>query len=339
MRYSRFIAAFVLTSALIITFIIPTSAAETEALICESGVAYYSTVNDNNFEWVDYSPSVSEGKYTFNLPSSYENNEIGYYLKSFTFLTYTDYSLIPLERGYIYTFNFQVQTNNINSKDSTTFEFGVCQTGFNDAFLLSDVTYTYNTKAGKTTFYVTCVVRCDENMVEPEYSPVDSDNYYFLTMNAHWVSDITLVGSEMKRTKALGEEAYYEASVNAIKDLPQTEYDYILNKMPDAEGELTVMTGELLDIMSEFSPELDQAKDLFTSDIARPCVYLPDIDIPILDIHVMDKGVLFLDSYLNNMSTSILAWIDVLLWFIRFVACATFFTVTWYKMARVEWWY
>ncbi|MBQ2846046.1 MAG: hypothetical protein IJE75_02795, partial [Firmicutes bacterium] len=90
---------------------------------------------------------------------------------------------------------------------------------------------------------------------------------------------------------------------------------------------------------SEFSPELERAKDLFTSDIARPCVYVPDIDIPILDIHVMDQGVLFLDSYLNNMSTSILAWIDVLLWFIRFVACATFTTVTWYKMARIEWWY
>ncbi|MBQ2846037.1 MAG: hypothetical protein IJE75_02750, partial [Firmicutes bacterium] len=295
MRYSRFVAAFVLTSALIITFIIPTSAAETEALICESGVAYYSAVNANASEWIDYYPTVSGGSYTFQFPSTYSSDGNDYGIESFVFLTYTDYSLIALERGYIYTFNFTIQSSALNYKDNTYFEFGVCNSGFNNAFVLSDVTYTYSTKANKTTYNVTCVVRCDENMVEPEYDPNDSNNYYFLKMNATWVSNITLVGSEMKRTKALGEEAYYEASVNAIKDLPQTEYDYILNKMPDAEGELTVMSGELLDIMSEFSPELERAKDLFTSDIARPCVYVPDIDIPILDIHVMDQGVLFLD--------------------------------------------
>lgn len=344
MRYSRIIAAIVFSSALILACVFPSSANETDKLVCDSGVGHFVSANSSLDKWVDYIPDHNSNldSYTFpNIPEGITSGNTEYAFNSFTFLTYSYDTSVTLERGYIYTFNFQISSTQISSSNAsrTVFSFGMCEDGYTNGLPLSSVTYTYSTKAGRTIFNCTAIVNVDGSIDFSGLTSNDAELYYYLQMSSPWSDSFTLTASNMTKVKSLGEESYYQASVDAIKGLPESEYNYILNKMPDAEGELTVMSGELLDIMAEFSPELKRGRDLFTSDVARPCVYLPDIDIPFLNIHVMDKGVRYLDTYLNEMNPMILEWIAVVLNFVRLVVCVTFFTSTWYKMARIEWWY
>lgn len=344
MRYSRIIAAIVLSSALIFSLCITAFAAPAvvDPLYCDSGVAYFIPLNSSSGKWVDYEPTLNDERDVFkfsNLPNTLVDGNYEYSFKSFAFLLYPTNYEVEFESGYIYTYTFTIKSTRVSDPTNVGFEFGVCESGFLNAYPLADVVYTYTTTGASTvTYCITATVHVDDTLKQSIILDPDSA-YLYLNMTSEWSSAFTLTASYMNMRKAVGEDAYYQASLDAIENLPDSEYNYILNKMPDAEGELTVMSGELLDIMAEFSPELKRGRDLFTSDLARPCVYLPDIDIPFLKIHVMDKGVRYLDTYLNEMNPMILEWIAVVLNFVRLVVCVTFFTSTWYKMARIEWWY
>lgn len=343
MRCSRVIAAIVFSSALVFLSIFPASASAVEDnLYCESGVAYFQPMNSSSGKWVDYDPTVNstEDVFTFsNLPNILTEGNYEYSFNSFTFLLYPYSDYVTFDRGYIYTYNFEIRSTKNTTPDLTGFEFGVCKEGFNDAVPLADVVYTYD-KSGATTinYYVTVTLHVDDTFPANSVPYLD-DAYLYLQIGTEWSDTFSLRASNMTMRKAVGEDAYYQASLDAIENLPQSEYNFIYNSMPDAEGEIKVIEGELLDVLQAYDAGIQQLVQIMRIEQAKPCVYLPEVSIPILNIDVFNNHVFFVDDYLNTMDASIMPKIELVLVFIRLVFCVTFATFTIYKLARIEWWY
>lgn len=352
MRYSRIIATFILSSALILCLVFPSSASEVDTLICESGVGHFYSPNSANQKWVDYYPTENNGVYTFSdIPYGTTSGNIEYAFYSFTFLTYSDYTPVTLERGYVYTFNFKITSTKISSSnaDRTTFSFGMCEASYTNALPLSSVTYTYSTASGRSTFNCTAVVNVDGSIDFSSLTSNDGELYYYLQIIGPWSDNFTLTSSNMTKTKNLGEESYYQASVDAIENLPQTEYDYVYNNMPNAEGDIDQIKGNL--------DELTEELHLLTSDLYEvllgisddePLIYMPPMQIPVLDInlrtakyfgnYIDGNGYFHPLSMVNSMAPSFTKWVEVGRSFVQLSVIIGFVTIGLDKMLKIEWW-
>lgn len=343
MRCTRIIASIVFSSALLISLCFTSYCASyNDTLYVDRGVGYYAPINSSAAKWMDYTPTVSANadRFTFSgIEPTLTSGNYEYAFKSFAFVMYPNNNYVEFERGYVYTYNFQIRSTKVSDVSRSNFEFGVCDIEFNVVRPIGDVVYTYEVSGGTTyNYYVTATIVVDDtfnaaNLPHPEEACV------YLDFATEWSSTFTLIASNLSVKKAVGEEAYYEASLEAIQNLPNTEYDFILNKMPNAEGEIQVIQGDILDILQAYDPGIQQLVQIMRIDQAKPCVYLPQVSIPIVDIDVFNNQVFFVDDYLNSMNPAIMSKLDVVLVFIRLVFCVTFATFTVYKLARIEWWY
>lgn len=346
MRYTRIIASVICATLILFSLIIPISAAATEQkIIIESCEASY-----RNQYFEVYYPQTNRDNYVFPQIKNPYNGEVDNppQLSSITLLGYTD-PYIDWKEGYIYTFNYTVAIALVQENVYPTISLGIAtttDTGNISQFVsVGDVTYTYSKNGTSSqgftyTYSITSVVKVDSTFNNGNIEDY-SNTYVALTIDGIFnqsSANVTVLANRMKVTKAIGEDAYYQASLDAIENLPQSEYDYIYNSMPDSEGEADVVIGDINEVYGQFNPFFNQITNLFQSDVAKPCVYLPKVEVPILNIKIFEPHVFYIDDYLNSMDSGIMEHIEVVVWFIRFVACVGFLYVGFYKITRIEWW-
>ena len=352
MRNTRIIAAFVFATTLIFTLCLSSSAAAlTDTLYCERGVAYFQPLNSSSGKWVDYTPSISNSIFTFsNLPNTLVENNYEYSFDFFAFLLYPNSNLVEFTDGYVYTYNFTIRSTRVATPALTNFEFGVTDASYNEAIPLADVVYTYDMTGSSTaTYYVTCTVNVD-NTFPASTLPSPTDAYLYLRIASEWSDTFQLRASNMTMKKAVGEGAYYQASIDAIENLPNTEYDFTLNKMPDADGTVEVIKGQADDITSELNLQLTNALGVFTGISGEePLIYMPKMKIPILNLDIADytAGYISQDGYFRPLdmiqdmddSGQAILGINLARHFLQLVFVFTFATVGIEKMLRIEWWF
>lgn len=355
MRYSRIIATFVFTSALIFSLCISSFAAPavTDKLLCEYGVAHYTPMNSSGDKWVDYqaSANATNDKFTFSsLPNVLVQGNYEYSFDSFTFMMYPSNEEISFKDGYVYTYNFTVRSTKVSSPSTTAFQFGVCLDGFNDARPLSDVVYTYETQGASTVYYyVTATVNVDSSFNQSTI-PSPNDAWLYLRIATEWSDTFSLIASDLTMKKSVGEGAYYQASLDAIENLPNTEYDFTLNKMPDAEGVVEQIKGDADAMTEELNLQLTNALGVLTGISGEePLIYMPKMNIPILNLDLADYMGNYIDgngyfrplSLIDDMNPSGQAMLALELArrFLSIVFCFTFCTVGLEKMLKIEWWF
>ena len=347
MRCARIITAFILTSALVCCLCIPLSAAALEEKIiidcCEAsyGKQYFKM----------YYPQVNRDNYAFpQIKNPYDGDvENPPTLSAITLLGYTNTG-IDWKEGYIYTFNFTVACALIEDNVIPTISLGIASltndgSAISEYYSIGDITYTYNKTGNSTngytyTYSITSVVKVDSDF---GIGPIADYHNTYVALNIagifqHSSANVTVLANRMKAIKSIGEDAYYQASLDAIEGLPQSEYDYIYNSMPDETGEVETIKGQFIEVLAVFNPDLEALAQALTTDVARPCVFLPSVVIPFMDIEVWDNQIFYVDSYLNKMNPNIMSALESMLFFVRSVALFTFITVGLYKMIRMEWW-
>lgn len=345
MRYTRVLIAFVLTSALIFLFSFNVFASELKDLFVQDAWLYYMPNTDSN-EAI-YSNVVptdnGDGTFTFALTEHINDNGNQTDLRSIAVLMYLDDgSNFDFEYGYIYTYNFTFTMTKVDDPDMYL-EFGFCDASWSDAIPFSSVTYTYeyNSRQRLYQYFCTAVLYVDDNFSLGSLNDDVSSLCCYIDITGSWTGDLTLINKQQTVTKAIGEDAYYQASLDAINQLPQSEYNYIMSLMPDSEGEVELVQGTISDIDDQLRLNYyDSLSGFFTEGMAisRPVVYMPSIHIPILDIHVRDAGFFYIDDFLNSMNPNIMASLETLAIVIRWFTLITICTVTFYKWVRLDWW-
>lgn len=354
MRYTRFIASIVFTSSLIFSLCLTSfSAAVEDTLYCESGVAHYTPMNSSGDKWVDYTPSVNATaeRFTFsNLPNVLVQGNYEYSFNSFTFLMYPNNEDSTFVDGYVYTYNFTVRSTKVSNVELTSFQFGVCREGFTDAHPLADVVYTYDLQGSSTVYYyVTATVNVDDSFTASRL-PNANDAFLYLQIATEWSDTFSLIASDLTMKKSAGEGAYYQASLDAIDNLPNTEYDFTMTKMPDAEGTVAKIKGDADAMTEELNLQLTNAFGVLTGISGEePLVYMPKMNIPILNLDLEDYMGNYIDgngyfrplSLIGDMNPSgqALAVLDLARRFLSIVFCFTFCTVGLEKMLKIEWWF
>lgn len=345
MRYTRIVAAFVFSATLIFSLCLTSFAAPaaTDSLYCSYGVAYFSPLNSSAGKWVDYDPVVSDNdtRFTFsNLPANLISGNYEYSFNSFSFLLTPNSSPVEFENGYVYSYEFQIRSTKNTNPNLTGFQFGVCTDGFNDAVPLADVVYTYDFSGSTTVnYYVTVTLNVDSSFPASSV-PHPDEAYIYLLIGTEWSDTFSLIASKMSVTKSVGEGAYYQASIDAIENLPQTEYDYILSKMPDDQGYIDTISGDLTIMHNYFISHTDSIAYLYNYlDTARPCMYIPDVKVPFFkNLNIVEDQIFYFDTYLNQMNTDIMPKVNIVVIAIRIFLVMTFLTTSIWKMVRVEWW-
>lgn len=345
MRYTRIITAFVLTASLILllAFSVFAEGGETQNIIISYIEGEYQSSN-----YVLYSPtSIRNGRYIFaNIKQNVIEDDQQKNLMSASILGYAENAIVDWQQGYIYTFNYQVTISGINPTNIPTFTLGISTLSSDQSHIslyqpLGDCTYTYSSTNNSASYSITCVVEVNENF---DNGGIENYNRTFITLsiaNSFLNADSTIIidTSNITVNKAIGEDAYYQASLDAIHNLPQSEYGFIYNSMPNAEGEIDVIQGEILDVLSAYDTDIQQLVAMLNVEESRPCLYLPEVHLPFLDVHIWDNHIFYFDDYLNSMNSQIMVYINTFVTFIRFVLFITFVTVTSYKLTRIEWWY
>lgn len=381
MRIARIVITVILTATLILSLSVSTLAAsENESLFIYGINCLYqgSAGLPSSYQEVTYyDDPTSVGVYQFIIPSTIMQDQLEYNAKSLNILGNTN-SIELWNQGYIYTFYYEIRINNASVPETTavTFTFGVASLGEGDYISkfqdLGDVIYTYNVASSFTTYYVTSTVYVDENFNGGNVGNL-SDSFTSLEMSIfeQGTVNISVRLSNVKVQKAIGEDAYYQASVDALNDLNSSvsrvdssvnqvnnsvnelnqsvealpeatvnaEHEFIYNSMPDAEGDIDVIKGDILAILSVYDTDIQQLYYALNNQQARPVLYLPEVEIPFLDIHLWDSQFFYVDAYLNSMNSQIMEYINIVVIFIRIIAIAAFATVGLYRMSRVEWWY
>lgn len=346
MRYTRFIASIILATIICILLVIPSSAVATEQkIIIDSCEASY---RNQYFEM--YYPQVNRDNYVFPQIKNPYNGDVENppQLSKVTLIGYTD-PHIDWKEGYIYTFNYTVAVALVQESVTPTITLGLAS--LNNSGTISqytpigDVTFTYN-KTGTSsqgftyTYSITSVVKVDSSFDNGNMEDYNK-SYVCLTIDGIFnqsSANVTVLANRMKVTKSIGEDAYYQASIDAIEGLPESEYDYIYNKMPDESGEVEVIKGKFIQILGVFDQDIALLLSALNTDVARPCIYMPRVIIPILDIEVWEAQIFYFDTYLNSLNPNIMIALDPMLYFIRMVVFFGFATYTIYKMIRLEWW-
>lgn len=355
MRYSRIIAAIVFSSALI--FILCTSVfaspALEDTLYCYYGVGYYAPMNSNVGKWQDFDPTVNDSSsvFAFNgIPDVLIDGNYEYSFQRFAFMMAPDNIELSFENGYIYTFNFTIKSTKNSDPSQTHFEFGVSEEGFTNALSLGNVVFNYDIRGTTTvTYYVTVTIYVDDTF--PANSvPHPDDAYVYLELRTEWSDTFTLTASNLTMKKAVGEGAYYQASLDAIENLPNTEYDFTLNKMPDAEGVVEVIKGDADAITNELNLQLTDALGVFTGISGEePLIYMPKMKIPILNLDLADytEGYISQDGYFKPLamiqdmdkSGQAMAGIELARKFLQLTFVFAFATIGIEKMLKIEWWF
>lgn len=352
MRYTRIVTAFIFTLALIFSLCITSFAAPAvnDTLQCDYGVAHYTPMNSSADKWVDYQATANSSydRFTFsNLPNVLVQGNYEYSFDSFTFMMYPSNESISFQEGYVYTYNFTVSSSKVSTPSTTSFQFGVCLDGFNDARPLSDVYYTYETRGSTAYYYVTATVNVDSSFNQSTI-PSPDDAWLYLRIATEWSDTFTLIASNLTMKKSVGEGAYYQASLDAIENLPNTEYDFTLNKMPDAEGTVEQIQGDIDVMTEELNVQLTNVFGVFSGISGEePLVYMPPMNVPILDIDLHDymgsyidsKGYFHPISMIEDMNSGVIHYIDMARKFLSIVLVFTFCTVGIEKMIKVEWWF
>lgn len=360
MRYTRLIASLVLATSLVFIFVISVSASASNYSLYVSHIeAEYQQANYENY----YTSSETDDTFTFTgIPSSITVNDELRNLVTLSLISYPNDSDIEFTQGYIYTFNFTVRINGIVVENVPTISFGICDfgsNGFIDNYLsLGDVTYTIDKVNLRANVYnCTCVVKVDDNFnVNGIDLPTSSFSINFSNIFLQdSTATISLLASNCTYTKAIGEDAYYQASIDAISALPNdminAEYDFAMAKLPDDNETIELIQGDLDDMLLETKNELNGVNNLLDSfNYQEPLIYMPPINIPLgkgvnidlydtkLSNYVDGNGYFHPLNLLSQMNPSIITWINTAKMFIVFVALVTFMSYGVFKMTRIEWW-
>lgn len=399
MRFARFAFSLILSASLILCLCLSAHAAADESpmtIYCVNTLYHGpSGSQPYSIERAYFDDPTSSGTYQFSIPGTVMENQIEYEARSINIIGYPDIDL--WQQGYIYTFMYEIRVPNTVTPEPSgvVFTFGVATLRDDDSIsifqALGDVIHTYSVGSTLTTYLVTSTVYVDESFNGGAVGNLDSA-YCSLEMSVWEQAAVNLNVrlSNVKAQKAIGEDAYYQASVDALNDLnssmngvnssvnqvnssvnqvnnsvnelnqsvtnlPQAtidaEYEYTLNMMPDDEGNIESVTGDVDELTVEIKNEMNGFNDLLATFTQRePCIYMPDIIIPLGDDvkinlsntaygqYVTGEGYFLPMSYLENMNPNIMNWINTAALLVRFVALISFFTYGMWKMLRLEWW-
>ena len=373
MRYSRIIIAVVLSTSLIFTAAVSVNATEWTFTPYNLFVQYSAVVQGYDTYWEYH--SFNGSNYISNiLPESYLDPEsddpthkvrcLGIqYLNS-----NNNTGVFEFEEGMIYTFGgeFYVSSSDTNVYDVT---FAMSNLAYTDSKSIPNMSiyFTVATRAGRRTVSWEAVVEATEELTSVAFNGY---NHISVEFNGSFEGNIRVQNLTCSAMNNYGEDAFYDANISALEDLKaatgeqtlvinevgenivesnrevqnaidnmwQNEYTFVENSMPDtSEGEDQILS-DVTEEFNKFSPFFGNIHSLLSSDLSRPCVYLPEVHIPFLNIHVWDPTVLYIDTYLESMNGNIMPLINVVVWFVRFVAAVTFLYVGFYKIAKLDWW-
>lgn len=354
MRRIGIYIALILTAPLILTCAVPCSAAaETADWYWYSADLRYNclTIGEPYTTVVMYpegtSPSLTGIPYTFTEGDhTYEFNDL---IACF----YPEEGYVDFVQGYIYTFDFEIRITNITDLSQLQFEFAIGKLTDDDYVSeytpYGDLVYTYTRSNRTYTFNLKVTVNVDENFPNMTFNEYSCVMLQVMNFEEAFGGSFNVKSMSSTCVKAIGENAYYQASLDAINDLPNTEYDFVYQRMPDGEGAVEQIKGDLNTITSKFDEILNEFHDLVNSiNEPEPRIYMPKIKIPILDIDLTGSKYMgaYIDGegyfrpleYLNSMSSDILQPLILVSTFIRFILLVTFITVGLENMIRIEWW-
>lgn len=380
MRITRFIIAFILTASLIFCLVLNVSAGgeEVSDLYLPMLDVIYFRGGSPSIEEMFFADPNAGGNFNYFIPGTIMNDQLEYQVRSAALLGYPETDLSLWQQGYIYTFTYElrISTSAVPDPDFVTFQFGIATSDglvIQDVYVLSDVIFTYDIAGSFTYFYVSSIVYVDENFKTGNISSSLDDTYVYLEFSLYESSSVNIGirTADCKVIKAIGEDAYYQASIDALNDLNSSvsrvdssvnqvnnsvnelnqsvealpeatvnaEHEFIYNSMPDAEGDIDVIKGDILAILSVYDTDIQQLYYALNNQQARPVLYLPKVEIPFLNIHLWDSQFFYVDAYLNSMNSQIMEYINIVVIFIRIIAIAAFATIGLYRMSRIEWWY
>lgn len=354
MRNTRIFTSIVLTTIILLTFTVTVSAEAQVVDLCvqELLLDYLSERTAGTESKIGYKsiiPTEVGGEFHFSGIEGYYNDDtdgLRYNLTTMWFAMYPniDDFYLDFQLGYIYTIDLEIRMPKTTDFSKLTFEFGLIDSAASVFQSLAPVNIKYEETGSFMYVYLSSTFEVTESFSYGALTGYEEwDVLYGLKINCPTVfasrSSFNIRSITQTQTKSIGENAYYQASLDAITNMPESEYGYIYNSMPDSEGEIDVVQGELIDILTMYDSDIQQLVKVLKTEQARPCIYLPEVHIPFLDVHVWDNHIFYVDEYLNSMNTQIMVYLETFLGFIRFVLAVTFATYTVYKMSRIEWWY
>lgn len=272
------------------------------------------------------------------------------------------------EEGMIYTFSGEFY---VSSSATEIFDVGFYLANLaytnNIAIPNMSIYYTVATRAGRKTINWEAVVEATAELTSPEFAQF---GYISVEFNGSFEGAIRVQNLTCKAINSYGEKAFYDANIDALKGLKEStesqtlvindvgesivesntevkqaienmwddEYTFVSDKLPDTDTEANGIFENISDILSVNGGIVDTVYSMLTIDEARPCIYLPKVYIPILNIDVWDEGILYFDSLLNNLNPNILTILNPALILIRIIAVLAFMLGGVFKMVRTEYW-
>lgn len=275
--------------------------------------------------------------------------------------------------GMIYTFSGEFYVNS-SSTNIYGIDFVLTNYSFVQTRYIPDLALYYSiaTRAGRQTVTWEAVfeVPAESELVSPSF---EEFKYISVEIGGSFEGNIRVQNMNCKVIDSYGEDAFYDANISALQDLKsatedqtlqmneaagdivesnervesainnmwENEYLYVENAMPDSLTDVEDITGGIEAINTSLETlYYGQLFEILTIGMAqsRPVLYIPDVDIPFLNINAMKAGFFYVDTELDKLNPNIMSTMNVLVVFIRWTTLVTICTVTIYKLYRLEWW-
>lgn len=241
---------------------------------------------------------------------------------------------MDLERGFIYTLAGSFAVTNRNTSFPSAVDFSMTNANITDGAEIqgSVVYFTEKMRGSQTIVDFQIIVEITEDFDTTFFT---SNQFYFpcISYTARYEGDLVVRNVDVTKSDSYGNEAFQQANIKALEDLKsateeqtlqineagknivesnnavkdaidsmwENEYNFVTDMLPgtdDAEGDVN-------NILEQFEDSTGSLQILFeacTTDDDNPCILLPKISIPFLDIDIYEGGYFYPLDYLNTMS-------------------------------------
>ena len=243
---------------------------------------------------------------------------------------------MDLQRGYIYTISGSfVVTRRNQSFPNTSLDFFMSNANItNGAPITGAVVYfTESMRGSQTMIDFQVIVEITEDFDVTYYT---GNNFYFpaIGYDARYDGgDVVVRNINVTKSDSYGEEGFQQANIQALEDLKsatedqtlkineagknivesnnavkdaidnmwENEYNFVTNMLPSTDESEEEVDG-VLDELENAKNSLQVLYEACTTDDDNPCVLLPEIHVPIMDIDVYEGGYFYPIDYLMQMN-------------------------------------
>lgn len=242
---------------------------------------------------------------------------------------------MELQRGYIYTISgsFAVTKRN-TSFPNTSVDFFMSNANITDGAEITGavVYFTESMRGSQTLVDFQVIVEITEDFDTTFYS---SNNFYFPTIGydaRYDGGDVVVRNINVTKSDSYGEEGFQQANIQALEDLKsatedqtlkineagknivesnnavkdaidnmwQNEYNFVTDMLPSTDESEEEVNG-VLDELDNAKNSLQILYEACTTDDTNPCILLPRIYVPIMDIEIYEGGYFYPIDYLLQM--------------------------------------